>query len=94
MPLPAATMSLPGLDHVLPYFRAVMPGVQGVVLATAHGAPLAADLDAGADAVAAQAVRLHREACGCAPLAEPGKGASILVPHHGGLVLVVFLAAA
>lgn len=79
------------LDHVLPYFRAVMPGAHGVVLSTAHGQALAHDMDEAVDGIAAAAVRLHADACGCAPLTDAAHGASVLVPHRGGVVLVVFV---
>jgi hypothetical protein len=81
----------PPFDHVLPYFRAVMPGATGVVLSTARGEPLAHDLDGEVRGLTEAAVRLHYEACGCAPLDDLAHGSSILVPHRGGVVLVVFL---
>ena len=83
------------LDRVLPYFRAAMPGVAGVVLATPQGHALAHDMPApDARALAAQAIALHRVATGGAPLADATKGASIFVPSDVGVMLVVFMEAA
>ena len=95
MPVTTETFSASvPLERVLPYFRAVMPGVAGVVLASSRGDPLAHDLHEGADLVAHTAVDLHHQACGRAPLEDATKGASIFVPHDGGVVLVVFMDAA
>lgn len=92
--MPNATSAMP-LDRVLPYFRSVMPGVSGVVLASARGEALAHDLEtADAGRLATQAVQLHVEARGCAPLERASDGTSIFVPHEAGVVLVVFLDAA
>lgn len=72
---------MPMLDHALTLFRATMPGVAGVVLASARGDALAHDLDAPtrASELAASATRLHVG------------GQSVLVPDGSGMVLVVFL---
>lgn len=83
------------LDRVLPHFRAALPGVAGVVLATPQGHALAHDMPLDdARALAAQAVALHRVATGGAPLADATKGASIFVPSDLGVMLVVFMEAA
>lgn len=65
--------------HALPLFRSAMPGVSGVVLASPEGAPLAHDLDTGADAAARLAVDMRTA------------GASVIVPGDAGAVLVVFV---
>lgn len=94
MHLPDSHANSVPFDHVLPYFRAVMPGVAGVVLASATGAPLAHDLrDQDAARLARDAVDLHAQACGCAPLSDVANGASIFVPHREDVVLVVFMQA-
>lgn len=82
------------LEAVLPYFRSVVPGVAGVVMASADGHALAGDVGADAEAVAQRAVGLHREASGRAPLEDAALGASVFVPCETGVVLVVFVEAA
>lgn len=65
---------------VLRMCRAVMPGVQGVVLASDEGGVLAHEAGVGdADTLARHAVR------------DRGEGASALVREDAGLYLVVFV---
>jgi hypothetical protein len=73
-------------SNVLSLFRAVMPGVRGVVLADPAGAPLAHDLTLD-PAPLARAAHTEHAATG-------GVGCSTMVRHADGLYLVVFLSEA
>lgn len=68
---------------LLELFRAVMPGVRGVVLATPEGRPVAHDLPHDPSPLAAAAIAQHH--------AAGDVGASTMVHHADGLYLVVFL---
>lgn len=70
-------------SELLQLFRAVMPGVRGVVLAAPDGRPVAHDLAQDPAALAASAWAQHQE--------MGGVGASTMVAGADGLYLVVFL---
>jgi len=70
-------------SELVQLFRAVMPGVRGVVLATPDGRPLAHDLAHDPAPLAASAWAQHQ--------ALGSVGASTMVAGADGLYLVVFL---
>ena len=69
--------------HLLHLCRAAMPGVSGVVLSTMNGTVLAHE-----EALVADPARLAAEAVTTHAI---GVQTGTLVPHDGGLYLVVFL---
>jgi hypothetical protein len=73
--------------HALQAFRAVMPGISGVVLASQEGLPLAHDVGMDASGIAAQGLVQHKVTNfhGSVP------GASTFVTSGRSVYLVVFL---
>lgn len=73
--------------HALALFRAVLPGVAGVVLASQEGEPIAHDVGCDATGLAAQGLAQHKVTNfhGSVP------GASTFVTSGRSVYLVVFL---
>lgn len=77
----------PDRAHALSLFRAVLPGVAGVVLASPDGQPIAHDVGCDATDLAAQGLAQHKVTNfhGSVP------GASTFVTSGRSVYLVVFL---